>query len=58
MTTARNSITGDLIQTKPSTQAYEDGWEKVFGKKEEGLEKVVPNKYTAEEMKNVDYEGA
>lgn len=29
----RNDVTGDLIATKSSTQAYADGWERIFGKK-------------------------
>lgn len=33
MTTARNDITGDSIQSKPSTDLYRDGWERIFGKK-------------------------
>jgi len=33
--TARNDITGDAIQTKGSTDAYRDGWDRIFGKKDE-----------------------
>jgi hypothetical protein len=33
MTTARNDITGDSIQSKPSSDLYRDGWERIFGKK-------------------------
>ena len=29
---ARNDITGDLIQTKPSTEAYRIGWDYAFRK--------------------------
>ena len=28
----KNEITGDKIQTKPTTKEYEDGWERIFGK--------------------------
>lgn len=32
---SRNDITGDLIKTKANsdTEAYADGWERIFGKK-------------------------
>ena len=32
--TAKNDVTGDLIKTKTSNKLYEEGWERVFGKKE------------------------
>lgn len=38
--TARNDITGDAIQTKGSNDAYRDGWDRIFGKKEEPEEPV------------------
>ena len=36
--TTRNDITGDALQTKTTTDAYREGWERIFGKKTE----VVP----------------
>jgi hypothetical protein len=27
---SKNDITGDDIKTKPSTKAYEEGWERIF----------------------------
>ena len=34
-----NAITGDHMITKPSSEAYRTGWEKVFGKpKEDSLD--------------------
>lgn len=30
--TDRNPITGDKLQTKPSTQKYRDGFDAIFGK--------------------------
>lgn len=30
---SRNDITGEKIITKPSTNSYADGWERIFGKK-------------------------
>ena len=32
---SKNDITGDEIKSKASTSAYEDGWDRIFGKKEE-----------------------
>ena len=29
--TCRNDITGDKIQTKPTTKEYADNWDKIFG---------------------------
>jgi len=38
MSTARNDITGDSIQSKPSSDLYRDNWERIFGKKDESQE--------------------
>ena len=35
MTTAKNDITGDTIATKGTTDAYRDGYDRIFGKKAE-----------------------
>lgn len=32
---ARNDHTGALIKTKPVTDAYREGWERIFGKDED-----------------------
>lgn len=32
--TARNEHTGVLIKSKPNTEAYSQGWERIFGKKD------------------------
>lgn len=37
---ARNNITGDQIATKRSNDAYRDGWDRIFGKKEESFAEV------------------
>lgn len=31
---AKNDITGDLIKSKNSNQAYGDGWDRIFGNKQ------------------------
>ena len=31
--TARNDITGDFIVSKPNTDMFGDGWDRIFGKK-------------------------
>ena len=33
-----NAITGDHMITKPSSEAYRTGWEKIFGSKEDSLD--------------------
>lgn len=33
--TSRNDITGDAIQTGTSSDAYRDGWDRIFGKKDQ-----------------------
>lgn len=30
---AKNDITGDSIKSRTNTNAYEDGWDRIFGKK-------------------------
>ena len=43
---SRNDITGDLIKTKANsnTEAYADGWERIFGKKDKVADaKATPN---------------
>jgi len=30
--TAHNDITGDALKTKGATDAYRDGWDRIFGK--------------------------
>lgn len=44
MSTAKNDITGDIIATKKPSDAYRDGWERIFGnktKEEPEVEKKV-----------------
>ena len=31
--TARNDITGDFIVSKPNSDMFGDGWDRIFGKK-------------------------
>ena len=40
--TSRNDITGDVIATKGANDAYRDGWDRIFGKKETFCEVDVP----------------
>ena len=40
---SKNDITGDKLQTKPSTKEYRDGWDAIFGKWER-QEKVCESK--------------
>ena len=33
MTTARNDITGNALRSRPPSDKYNEGWERIFGKK-------------------------
>jgi len=38
---AKNDVTGDAIRSRQSSKQYEDGWDRIFGKKDDadlGLE--------------------
>jgi hypothetical protein len=37
-----NEITGDSLTTKRTTDAYRDGWERIFGKKKEQVSNDNP----------------
>lgn len=41
--TSKNDITGDLIKSKQSNNAYSEGWDRIFGnkKQEEALDELV-----------------
>ena len=36
----RNDITGDALISKSATQSYRDGWDRIFGKKDETVEET------------------
>jgi hypothetical protein len=40
---AKNDITGDEIKSKSSTKAYEDNWDRIFGKKEKTSKERLDN---------------
>lgn len=31
--TSRNDVTGDLLRSKPANDMFEEGWDRIFGKK-------------------------
>ena len=49
--TARNDITGDFIRSKPSSDMFEEGHERIFGKKKKELSEYELNKSTGEVQK-------
>ena len=50
--TARNDVTGDWIQSKPNSDMFEEGWDRIFGKKKkEELAEYELNKSTGEVQK-------
>lgn len=42
---SKNDITGDEIKSKPTTKEFEEGWERIFGKKcnKKGKEEALKN---------------
>ena len=48
--TARNDITGDFIHSKPSSDMFEQGWDRIFGKQKtiDPLPKETPHKILRE----------
>lgn len=50
--TSRNDITGDWIQSKPNSDMFGEGWDRIFGKKKkEELAEYELNKSTGELQK-------
>jgi hypothetical protein len=50
--TARNDVTGDLLQSKPNSEQFEKNWDLIFGKKKkEVLPEYELNKSTGEVQK-------
>ncbi len=50
----KNDITGDKLATKPSTDAYRDNWDRIFGaksadKEQENVEDKTIDKLTKKE---------
>jgi len=41
---SKNPITGDEIKSKSNTEKYRDGWDLIFGKKEEKEKKEKKDK--------------
>ena len=37
----KNDITGDELISKPTTDSYADGWDRVFGKKEKTIQDIA-----------------
>lgn len=46
--TSRNDITGDSLTSKPSNDAFRDGWDRIFGKKKAEEKPVEPETKTEE----------
>jgi hypothetical protein len=48
--TTRNPITGDLIATKGTTDAYRDNYDRIFGKKKQQLAEDIGPEKTPEQI--------
>ena len=42
--TAQNDVTGDWIQSKPNNEMFEQGWDRIFGKKKALEESIKEHK--------------
>ncbi len=42
--TARNDVTGDFIVSKPNSDMFSDGWDRIFGKKKALEESIKEHK--------------
>jgi len=51
---AKNDITGDSIQTKSLSDAYRDGWDRIFGEKKK--REAVLDELANEAQKNGFYD--
>ena len=53
---AKNDITGDEIKSKASTKAYEDNYDRIFGKKkkERTLQDSIDHKPAQDQFKTKD----
>jgi len=49
--TARNDVTGDLLQSKPNNEQFEKNFDLIFRKKEPKLPEYELNKSTGEVQK-------
>lgn len=45
---SKNDITGDSLVTRSSTDAYRDGWDRIFKKPVVTSEEIVPDKSSLE----------
>lgn len=48
--TARNDVTGDWIQSKPNSDMFGEGWDRIFGKKKALEESIKENKELYKEL--------
>lgn len=48
--TAQNDVTGDWLQSKPNNEMFEQGWDRIFGKKKALEESIKDNKEVYEAL--------
>ena len=57
--TTQNDVTGDWLHSKPNNEMFEEGWERIFGKKKvlEELDKTIrDNQELLEAISDIEYE--
>ena len=55
MTTARNDITGNALRSRPPSDKYNEGWERIFGKKKKREKGGVNGRRPAEAGRGAFY---
>jgi hypothetical protein len=48
--TSRNDVTGDWLQSKPNNEMFEQGWDRIFGKKKTLEESIKENEETYKKL--------
>ena len=51
--TARNDVTGDLLRSKPANDMFEQGWDRIFGKKKKPEYELDDGQLTEEQYAKI-----
>ena len=47
---AQNDVTGDWLQSKPNSKMFDEGWDRIFGKKKALEQSIEENKEIYEKL--------
>ena len=51
--TSRNDVTGDLLRSKPANDMFEQGWDRIFGKKKKPEYELDDGQLTEEQYAKI-----